>query len=89
MAPERRTDGWLTVRSLVEGMREQHVAVDKDRVKHSVFLFHRPKDDQFVVEHKVERPNGKSSWSRLTFGRDVRRARKQYGAIASSIQITG
>lgn len=88
MRPERTTKNWLTVRSLLEGLREQHVAVDKDRTKHSVFLFHRPADDQFVVEHKIQRANGKSSWSRLTFGRDVHAARRQYGKVASSIQTT-
>lgn len=88
MPAERTKGGWLTVRSLLEGLREQHVAVDKERTRHSVFLYHRPSDDAFVVEHKREHANGRSSYGRMAFGRDVRAARARYGALAASIQTT-
>lgn len=89
MPAKRTVKRWLTVRSLVEGEREQHVAVDAKGTKHSVFLLHRPSDDQFVVEHKREYANGRSTWGRMGFARDIKAARRQFGAIASSIQTTG
>jgi hypothetical protein len=85
----RRTDGWLTVRSLVDGGTELHVAVDRNGVRNAVSLMHDKVRDQFIVRHRIERPDGTSSMHDEAFGRDIRAARRAYGVLAKSIQITG